>query len=80
MALRLGIVADNADVVDYQTKGNVQLVQIRASGITKRACKRGARKEASKYITTTNQEFVNQTKLASPRMGQVWLFTVSERN
>jgi len=80
MSFRLGIGFDNAEIIDYRTKGEIQLVQVRAAGLTKRSCRRGARKKATKYIPLPRQEVVNQTKLSSPRMGQVWMFTISERN
>lgn len=79
MPYRLGIAADNAEIVDYRTKGEIQLVQIRAGGLTKRSCKRGARKKATKYIPIPQQQFINEAQESSPRMGKVWLFTVSER-
>lgn len=78
MSLRLGVLLDNADIIDYRTKGEIQIVQVRSSGLTKRACKRGARKEATKYIPLPQQEVINSTKLSSPRMGSTWLFTVTE--
>lgn len=79
MPIRLGLLANNSHIVDYQTKGDVQIVQAMAGGATKRACKRGARKEVSKYISIPNQEIINETRLSSPQFGSVWLFSFSEK-
>lgn len=78
MAPRFGIILPNAEIVDQETRGGVLIIKILATGLTKNACKRGARKEASSLIPAINQNFINEAKESSKGVGQRWLFTVSD--
>jgi len=73
-----GIVRDNAETIDVQTKGSTTVLTVQAVGVTKRACKRGARKEASDLIPIPRQTVVNSTKLRSSTSNKKWMFTISD--
>jgi len=73
-----GIIRDNAEIVDTQTKGKNTVLTVQAIGVTKRACKRGARKEATDLIPLPKQNVVNSTKLRSGSSNKKWLFTISD--
>jgi len=74
----LGLIRDNAEVVDVKTKGTTTVLTVQAIGVTKRACKRGARREARDLIPIPNQTVVNSSKLRSKRANKKWLFTISD--
>jgi len=75
---RFGFIAPNAETVDVRDKGTVTVMDVQARGVTKRAAKRGARKEASSLIPITEQNFINETKLGSKGMGSKYLFTITD--
>lgn len=78
MTPRLGLLLDNAEIVDHQTKGKTTVLTIQARGVTKRACKRGAKKEASSVIPATEQNIINETEMKSGRFNESWMLTIAD--
>lgn len=78
MSIRLGLLAPNAKTVDVRQRGSVTIMDVEARGLTKRAAKRGARKEASSLVPVTRQNFINATELSTKGLGSKYLFTISD--
>ena len=74
-----GFIRGNAEIVDTQNKGTETVLTIQATGINKRAAKRGAKREATDLIPLFQQTIVNSTQLRSTGRKDKWLFTVSDK-
>lgn len=78
MTFRLGLVLDNAEIIDQEETSGRLTLTIMARGLTKNACQRGARKEAAQLIPYNDQVMIDEVQRDSFGVGQRWIFVVVE--
>lgn len=73
-----GFVRQNAEVIETEERGDIDIVRVKAIGATRNAAIRGARREADALIPVRFQEVLNVTKEERPGIDDSYLVTISE--